>query len=382
MTSRRLLLRAAPLLACLVAVSSATAGSAEQSPAPSATTYQGNTLHNGVASTDIAPPLVETWRRQIPGHVTFPVAGGDRLVVVSDDGVQRVTAYDLRSGNRAWLRTVSGDEYTTVGIGQLTAVVVTGNCTVLAYDLGGGKLLWTRKIWSAGDGFCSAPPVVRRGVVFVQQGRSAHRLFALEASTGRRLWSRAIGTAGYYPPVLTDSRVFVTGLKDVRAYRYDGSLVWRKSCCGQPGGGSPALYRGRLYVRHDGAVLAADTGRRVGTLESDTTPAFWKGVALRVRMGDLEAVDLETRERRWSFSSDADITVPPLVVGDHAYVLSSDGHLSMLRLGDGGVAWEADVPPVAAAGEVLFDYVGMAAVENRLIVPSEGSLAAYLTTPR
>lgn len=382
MTSRRLLRLAATLLACLVAVSSATAGSADQSPSPSVVTYQGNTLHNGVASTSIAPPLHETWRRQLPGHVTFPVVGGGLAVVVSDDGVQRITAYNIRSGNRAWLRTVSGDEYTTVGMGRLRAVVVTGNCTVLAYDLSGGKLLWTRKIWSAADGSCAAPPVIRKGVVFVQQGRSAHRLFALEASTGRRLWSRAIGTAGYYPPVLTDRRVFVTGLKDVRAYRYDGSLVWRKSCCGQPGGGSPALYRGRLYVRHDGAVLAADTGRRVGTLESDTTPAFWKDVALRVRMGDLEAVDLETRASRWTYSRDADITVPPLVVGDHAYVLSSDGHLSALRLSDGSVAWEADVPPVAASGEVSFDYVGMAAVENRLIVPSEGSLVAYLPTPR
>ena len=142
-------------------------------------------------------------------------------------------------------------------------------------------------VWSFHStvGDFTGTPVVSRGTLVA--GAFGGTVFALNASTGRLRWQRALGKPINGTAAIADGRVFVplakTGSPSIAALRLrDGRLLWERQIDAQKDAdvyGSPVVWRHRVYigvsseygetsdpnVSTRGAVVAlsARTGRRM-----------------------------------------------------------------------------------------------------------------------
>lgn len=344
-----------------------------------ATTFQAGPAHTGASPDAFSPPLQVRWSRQTPGKVSYPVVAEGRAFVISEEGpgLRRLRAYSLNTGRLLWLRTLSLGEAPklTYGAGRLFAV--TSNCTVVAMDPRTGGTRWVAKDFAI-EYQCVAPPVVRRGMVFLISGAAGGALTVRDARTGVFLWRRRTDSAQFDAPIVTKNRVFASGLIDVRAFSHDGTRLWAVECCGfEHGGGTGAYYRGRLYVRYGAGILDPETGEVVGQLASETAFAFDGNLAFCVSQGDLQAVSLTTGQIRWTYTSTTAIEAPPLVVNDVVYVGDRDGKLSAVRTQDGQPVWTDQASDGFRASEVSSQHVGFAAAGGVLVTPHASSITVY-----
>jgi outer membrane protein assembly factor BamB len=367
------------MLAGLVVALAPSSASLSSTTAPAAPTFQGNPAHSGISPALVHPPLRSRWTKSLPGKAMFPVVADGRVFVVTNDvGIMRLHAFEVATGQPLWFRTFSAGDQGQIGYGSGRLFAVTENCTVLSLDPASGGTRWVAKEF-ADEYSCTAPPVVRKGTVFVVAAAATGVVTARNALSGRFLWRRTTGVSAQYDAaVATPDAVYVSGLVDVRAFRYDGTRLWAVRCCGQPPpGGMAAYYRGRLYVRHGAGVLSADTGEQVGELASEAAFAFAGDAGLRLAGGDLEAVDLATGTVRWTYSSPANIVIAPLVVNGYAYVGAKDGQLTALRTSDGHPVWTTQAPARITGSELIFEHVGFAASHGVLVVPAGRKIVVY-----
>lgn len=160
------------------------------------------------------------------------------------------------------------------------------------------------------------------------------------------------------------------------AFDNAGNPLWRNTCCG--GGPTPSLYRGRIYSPGgDGPVFDAATGEVVDHLVAHAPVAFADGTAYRIFYGNLEAVDLDTKTVEWTFDTAARIQAPPLVVGDVVFVANAHGSLTAVRRSDGAVLWHDRTGHHVYSSDISERFVGMAAADHRLVVPTQGRLFVY-----
>jgi outer membrane protein assembly factor BamB len=115
-----------------------------------------------------------------------------------------------------------------------------------------GKRLW--KV-SAGrsDFLTSSSPAVAYGTVFyVSPGA---RVYAVRASTGKRLWSRAIATSAASPAVAGGVVYVGAGLTVYALDPRTGKTLWRARTSSDPS--DPAVFGGTLYVGSGDGTLYA-----------------------------------------------------------------------------------------------------------------------------
>jgi outer membrane protein assembly factor BamB len=244
---------------------------------------------------------------------------------------------------------------------------------VVAFDVKGGARLWEAALGrrfsnDRGDGPRSTP-TVDGGRVFALGGSGD--LAALDAASGRRLWSVNVlrefgGRAPYWgvseSPLVLEDRVIVnaggTGASIVALAREDGRVLWRS-------GGDPAGYSSAVVARAHGVTQAVFfTARRVVGVDVRDGRTLWEydrvsnrtaniatpivrqdrifvssdygtGAALlrlaRAPSGVAAEEVYFTRDMRNHHSSS-------VLVGDHLYGFSS-AILTAMRFDDGQVAW-------------------------------------------
>lgn len=193
-------------------------------------------------------------------------------------------------------------------------------------------------------------------------GTSGETLFAVDSDGGQR-WTVDAGdtSTGF---VYDDALITSFGGRETVALETEtGERRWTIS-------GSPVDYRsqvfdGLLFVRPDEAdenghypltaVAAADGSVqwRYATDQDDSGPFVSGGVT---RIGDvvygteygglLYALDAETGEEHWSYSTVDDTRDEPVVVGETVYVASFDGTVHAVDTGTGGSRWRRSVAGV------------------------------------
>jgi PQQ-like domain len=182
-----------------------------------------------------------------------PAADGQTTYVAAWDGAVQAVG---ESGRRLW--------WTATAALPLTTPVVSGGRVLVgtiggaeALDAGTGKVLWTAPISS---GVVVAPLPVSGGVLVVD--RTLHRLHRLDARTGHAGWEVQLGAPVLAPPVAVGSRVLVVDeaghLLSIDAG--SGRVLQRVSL--RAGVRSPmAVGDGSLYaVGNDGSVSAVSLG--------------------------------------------------------------------------------------------------------------------------
>jgi outer membrane protein assembly factor BamB len=342
------------------------------------------------------PPVNVRWKTAIPGlgH-SSPVVWGDRLFV------------------------------TTAVSSQPAADMPVHAFKVYALDRRTGAVLWEKTVHSGvpksrrspRGSFASATPVTDGQKLVVLFGSQGLFCFDLE---GNLLWQKDLGIfAGgsfadpEYPwgdassPVLFRDTVIVQCDRQqgsfVAAYSLaDGSERWRAARDELPSSGTPTLFQGP-----DGAELVTNGVRRIRGYDPATGKELWHletgsstiaGSTPVVALGDLFIVGNGYRPlqplyaiRRgargeiaaWSHKSGGPYYVTPLIYGEHLYVLTEQGVLTLYYArtgeeiysqrvgGDKGATFSAS--PVAADGHLYLAsedgdvYVVRAGIEYQLV---------------
>ena len=177
--------------------------------------------------------------------LSSPAVSNGMVFVGSYDGV--VYALNAATGNKIWNYTV--DKYTTINntynstTGQYGTENFTAGC----------------RIWST--------PAISNGVVYVGSGYNVFNyetgvgyVYALDASTGTKIWNYTVNGCVDSSPAVVDGVVYV-GSWDTYVYALNattGSYMWRSGLGGRVSS-SPAVANGVVYIgSFDRNVYALD----------------------------------------------------------------------------------------------------------------------------
>ncbi len=201
------------------------------------------------------------------------------------------------------------------------------------------------KVWSysIGVGIVETSPAVVNGVVYVGQSIDAMsaNLYALNAKTGAKLWSYTTrGGIGSSPTVVDGIVYFGSGDGNVYALNAKtGAKLWSYTT-GNAIISSPAVAHGVVYIGSgDGNVYAfnAKTGAKVWSSNIgsfiESSPTVANGlVYIGAQDDSLSLLDAATGAKLWSATTGSPLSLQgisssPTVVNGAVYIGSRDGNL-------------------------------------------------------
>ena len=214
-------------------------------------------------------------------------------------------------------------------------------------SVGGLQLLWKNPIGKYQNAIESSPAVVN-GVIYF--GSDDGNVYALNASTGAKLWSFSTGSAAalYVSPAVANGVVYI-GSFDANMYALNASMgtkLWSYNTGGAVSS-SPAVVNGVVYFGSTDSnvyALNAGTGAKLwsyatGTEILDTSPVVANGV---VYFGSEEshvyALNAGTGVVLWSSAISMNSSSPAVANGV-VYIGSADGNLYALNASTGAKLW-------------------------------------------
>jgi outer membrane protein assembly factor BamB len=223
-----------------------------------------------------------------------------------------------------------------------------------------------RKLWTVRSGsLLEFPPVVANGRVFVSQQHG--RVFAINAKTGKVIWSRQYDRCSASSPTVTDDAVYVTLMQPHPCRReprtqhglivalrpHDGKVLWELDVPGAVES-SPLLVGNLLYFGSwDHHLYAVDirTHKVRWTFEADdelnSSPAYSSGmVFIGSDAGSLYAVNAKTGRERWRAQSYSHFPngreyfyATPAVGYGRVFIGNTDGWMYAFGATTGNLLW-------------------------------------------
>jgi outer membrane protein assembly factor BamB len=307
-----------------------------------------------------------------------PIVAGGLIYVL--DAQTHVFAFDAQTGKPVWDKSLApvGQEGKTSWFGLFGSNSINptkGFGGGLAYD--GGKLF-------AATGFGN--------------------VVALDAHTGRQLWSANTVVPVHSAPVVVDGRVYViTQENEAQALdSNDGHLLWdhhgtvesagilSSASVGVSGDTVVVPYSsGELYALRvqNGTPSWNDTLTRTGNVTSLTIindiagrPVIDRNLVFAVsHSGTLAAINFRSGSRAWTRNIAGIQT--PLVAGEYIFIVSTDGQVVCMNRGDGRVRWTAQLPsyedPKGKRGPIV--WTGPLLVSNFLVLVASNGRAELMS---
>ncbi len=295
---------------------------------------------------------------------------------------------------------------------------VDSRARVMAHSTGGAPL------WSADLVPATEPTDDASGAgLAVAEGRlyaatAFGEVVALDADTGRRVWTQDLGAPASGAPTVSGGRVYVVG-RDGTAWALEaanGRVAWTvqgtPAESGVIGGASPAVSGNRIVLPYSSrelrGLLSGGTelwtttvaGTRLGRAYAGVTditgdPVIDGGtVYAGSPSGRIDAIDLTSGERIWSVEEGA--MSPVATAGGSIFAVTDRAQLVRLEAGTGARVWGVDLPFYEAAEarrrQAVFAHYGPVLAGGRLWVastdgrlrgfdPVDGSLAAEIALP-
>ena len=231
---------------------------------------RGNAQRTAFTPDPIPIPLHLQWTVSFEGErigtAVEPIVAGGRVFVATHAG--HLYAVDLVSGRPLWRFTAPGPLLHSPAAESnrvILAAAGTG-AGVYALDASSGKLLWTAAAETNGSGFAAAP-LVGNGRIFI--GSRDGRFYCLDLATGTIRWRIQLPAPIRQPAAWDGTRVIVTAEDLVaRAFLAEGPeagrLVWQQPLQGQSARDYPPVIvpskdgRLRVVIRTSPAVNFAD----------------------------------------------------------------------------------------------------------------------------
>jgi eukaryotic-like serine/threonine-protein kinase len=273
--------------------------------------------------------------------------------------------------------------FSTGGAVQSSPLVVNGvlyvsssDRRVYALDASTGKKKW---VFSTGGAVSSSPTVVD-GVLYI--GSDDHRVYALDTSTGKEKWTFLTSGPVQSTPTVLSGVLYISSL-DGKIYALDSSTGQQKwtFSLGFAVHASPTVAGGVLYIgSFDGSIYALDASTGKQNWVFTTTSAVWStavvvGGVLYIGSDDdkVYALDASTGEQKGTFSTGDRVRSSPVVVNTVLYVGSFDHNIYAIDANTGQMKW---VFPTRAAVSSSPMVVG-----GVLYIGSDDSSVYALTLP-
>jgi len=224
------------------------------------------------------------------------------------------------------------------------------------------------KLWSYATGSpVLSSPAVANGVVYF--GSVDDNVYALNASTGTKLWSFATMNSVTSPPTVVNGVVYV-GSEDRNIYALNastGAKLWAFAT-NYSVSSSPAVANGVVYVGaddHNLYALNASSGAKLWTYTTGggvASPAVANGVIYFCSLdGNLYALNASTGAKLWSFPTGENVWSAPAVANGVVYFADQGGDVYALNASTGAKLWsyatgsQLESSPAVANGVV---YIG------------------------
>jgi eukaryotic-like serine/threonine-protein kinase len=212
-------------------------------------------------------------------------------------------------------------------------------------------------------------PTVAHGMVYV--GSYGHKVYAFDATTGRRVWATPTKDTIYSSPAVANGVVYI-GSADSNVYALDassGHVIWTFSTGGVVGS-SPAVVDGVVYIGSSDSkmyALNASSGHMIWTFSTganiNSSPAILDGV---VYFGSFDhtmyAIDASTGKLIWALPVDGAIFDSPAVDNGIVYIGTKEhSTFYAINISTGKINWQMPAgdyinsSPAIAYGTV---YVG------------------------
>jgi outer membrane protein assembly factor BamB len=329
--------------------------------AQGATQFRGDAAHSGVYQSSAPREISHVlWQFKTGGRVfSSPVVADGLVFMGSNDHF--LYALDAAKGTQVWKFSTDANVNSTPAVAQGVVYVLSLDGNAYALDEHTGKLLW--KFQTGGESrlnragiyglapsrevvpdpwdFLLSSPTVAQGVVYF--GSGDHHVYALDARTGKQLWSFEAADVVHSSPAVVDGVVYI-GCWDGTFYALHastGQLAWKFTTGadathfmqGIPG--SPAVAEGTVvFGSRDNNIyaLSAQTGKELWRQANSgswviASPAIQAGVVY-ITTSDtfkLRALKLSTGEPIFDFSYKAYSFSSPAIASGHAYFGTFDG---------------------------------------------------------
>jgi Ca-activated chloride channel family protein len=175
-------------------------------------------------------------------------------------------------------------------------------------------------------------PAIAEGKVFLGGGFGSHEFYALDAATGKQLWTYRTADDGPTAAVVSDGKiVFNTESCELEVITTSGRPVWKK-WLGDPLMSMPAVADGIVYMAYPNS--RGDNKYYVAAFRLNTGEELWKH-----RLAD-------------------EIITAPVIDGDGVFLATVDGTVLALDRKSGAQLWQekksATSAPAVWKGQVYF----------------------------
>jgi len=239
-------------------------------------------------------------------------------------------------------------------------------------------LLWSTWLSSSADpGEIS--PAVSEGIVCIG-GSYDSRIYALNATTGAKMWNYTAGDWVKSSPAIVGGVVYV-GTNDDIVYALNattGVQIWNYTVGSNPFWTSPAVSSGIVYIAGLDKVYAlnATTGTEIWNYTASdyvfSSPAVSGGVVYVGSDDDkVYALDATSGVHIWNYTTGGDVESSPAVSGGVVYVGSDDKKLYALNATTGVQVWNYTIPTASS-----FDFMSSPAVYGDVVYVG-GYIALY-----
>ena len=347
-----------------LALAAAAGGLHAQAPADAWAQFRGTPALTGTSTAVPPAELALLWSYDTGDVIESSPAIADGVVYVGvGDGT--LLALDFDTAAMQWSYTAGAL------IGESSPAVADG--TVYVGDLDGvlhavdatdGRPRWTFET----EAEIRSSPVVVDGTVLV--GSYDAYLYAVDAATGVLRWKVLTQGMVHATPAVQAGLTFVAGCDGFfRAIRVEDGTESYVIEAGAYTAASPVLGGGHAYFgTFNNEVLALDLAAREVRwryADPDRQFPFYSSAALddgRVIVGGrdrrIHAIDADTGEAAWTFTTRARVDSSPVVAGGRVYVGASDGRFYVLDAASGEQLWAFDTgadivtSPAIAGGRV------------------------------
>ncbi len=284
------------------------------------------------------------WRYDMPIQIfSSPAVAGGRVYVgegFHQDANCHLYCFDAESGRAIWqFQTTSHVESTPV-ISQGKVYFGAGDDGVYCLDALEGQLIWHYPFVHV-----DVSPVVWKGKVYFGTGYGVYRIYAVDANTGEKVWSKRVEYPAWGSPSADGNTVFF-GLGN-------GNFVE-----------SAASPKGRVSARN------AETGSPIWEYETNdsvlTAVAYRDGfVYFGSRDGGVYALNAADGTPRWKAHIGYPVVSSPAITADSVYAGANNGVIYKLDIDNGDVVWQYDTNRITG-GEPI--YSSPAIANGRLYV--------------
>ena len=294
------------------------------------------------------PPFRTLWNVQTGKYIEFPpaVAGG-RLFVANQGGL--FLALNARTGKKLWQKDFSGCLASGPAIWRRVVIqtyMAPTPCTysregrerrpggAVAFDQRTGRVRWRFE----SNTVESSPLVVGNSVFF---GSWNHRIYSLDARTGKVRWSTDVGEEINSSAAYSDGVIYIGGDEGhlFALNAWSGKLLWRASSYSRFGRreyfyATPTVAYGRVYIGNTDGTLYAFGAKSGDLLWAQTAGTYvYTGAAVWNRLvyvgtydGRFRAFDAATGDPVWSWDAPGAIAGAPTVMAGLVYFSTASGN--------------------------------------------------------